>query len=383
MDSDTSSTSSEVKLRFDGDKKTENLKPTESTDLYLNLLANPDKLKPEAQVTLGDLNPIPEDSTSKVEETPRDDSSSSDSDSESRSSSSSERPAIKPLNVTGHNKPSTPNNPFTESMVEPKKELSEKEIKLKKIDYLRKLSELKAKGFELSKEYDFNSSLEEMEYEYELLKSYVDKTNGIKLYKNLLINGVALVEFFNDKYDPFDFQLQGWSEHMSVEVDSYDEVMEELYEKYRGTGRSMPPEIKLLFLVVASGAAFHYSKSTLGKAAGLGKPGMVAGMFNKPKEQSRFMTQQEIHLQNLRNQRMQQQQPPIQSIQPPKPFQAGVSQPPKVEISGDANSILQRMNLNRGNNRMVTETTIDSSDLNTTERRRRGRKPKSVIQINT
>lgn len=372
MDSDTSSTSSEVKLRFDGDKKTDTLKPTESTDLYLNLLANPDKLKPEAQVTLGDLNPIQEDSTSKVDETPR---KKQDTDTESSSSTSSSEDSTdkKPLPPLGGS--TKPNNPFTESAMEvPKKELSEKELKLKKIDYLRKLSELKSKGYELSKDYDFNSSLDEMEYEYELLKSYVDKSNGVKMYKNLLVNGIALVEFFNDKYDPFEFQLQGWSEHMSVEVDSYDEVMEELYEKYRGTGRNMPPEVKLLFMVVASGAAFHYSKSTLGKVAGLNKPGMVAGMFNKPKEQSRFMTPQEIHLQKLKSQQRQ------QNVMPPKPFHAGTSEPPKVTISNDVNSILQRMN---NNNRMVTETTIDSSDMNTTERRRRGRKPKSVIQINT
>ena len=69
-----------------------------------------------------------------------------------------------------------------------------------------------------------------MEYEYELLKSFANKRNGVKLYKNILLNVVSGVEFLNDKYDPFDFQLTGWSEHMSVEVDSYDEVIEEIYE---------------------------------------------------------------------------------------------------------------------------------------------------------
>jgi len=385
MDSDTSNSSSEVKIRFEGDKKIENLKPTETTDLYLNLLANPDKLKPNAQVTLGDLNPIQEDSTSKVDETTKKDSSSdSDSDSDSESSSSTEQTTAKPKKSINFKKPSS-NNPFTESVVtntEPKKELTEKEIKLKKINFLRELSDLKAKGFELSKEYDFNSSLEEMEYEYELLKSYVDKINGVKVYKNLLINGVAMIEFFNDKYDPFDFQLQGWSEHMSIEADSFDDVLAELYQKYRGTGRNIPPELQLVGLILISGAAFHYSKSTLGKAVGLNKPGMVTGMFNKQPEQSRFMTPQEIHLQKMRAQQKHNSAPvPVHSFAP-KPYHAGVSQPPKVELSGNVNDILQRMNLNN-NNRVVTETTIDSSELNTTEKRRRGRKPKSVIQITT
>ena len=147
-------------------------------------------------------------------------------------------------------------------MPETKKELSPQEVRMKKIELLRRLSELKTKGYDLSKSYDFNSSIEEMEYEYDLLKSFANKRNGVKLYKNILLNTVSAVEFLNDKYDPFDFQLTGWSEHMSVEVDSYDDVIEELYEKYKGTGKKMPPEIKLLMLIVASASAFHFSKST-------------------------------------------------------------------------------------------------------------------------
>ena len=39
-----------------------------------------------------------------------------------------------------------------------------------------------------------------------------------KLYKNLILNGCSVIEFFNDKYDPFSFKkLSGWSEHMNVE----------------------------------------------------------------------------------------------------------------------------------------------------------------------
>ena len=142
---------------------------------------------------------------------------------------------------------------------------------MKKIELLRRLSELKTKGYELSKSYDFNSSIDEMEYEYDLLKSFANKRNGIKLYKNILLNTVSAVEFLNDKYDPFEFELNGWSEHMSVEADSYDDVLEELYEKYKGTGKKMPPEVKLLMLIIASASAFHFSKSTFKNLPGVEK----------------------------------------------------------------------------------------------------------------
>ena len=185
------------------------------------------------------------------------------------------------------------------------KKLTPQEIRMKKIEMLRKLSELKLRGYKLSREYDFNSSIEEMEYEYDMLKSFADKRNGIKLYKNLILNGCSVIEFFNDKYDPFSFKLSGWSEHMNVEVDNYDDVLEELYEKYRGSGGSMPPELKLLLLIMASASAFHFSKSFESKIPGLNKmytnnAGVIPGMFNGKQQQPQFMSPQELNIQQQR-----------------------------------------------------------------------------------
>ena len=60
----------------------------------------------------------------------------------------------------------------------------------------------------------------------------------IVIMKNKVTN------FLNDKYDPFNFKLSGWSEHMSVEVDSYDDVLEELYEKYMKSGHLIQEPLK-------------------------------------------------------------------------------------------------------------------------------------------
>ena len=170
---------------------------------------------------------------------------------------------------------------------------------MKKIELLRKLSEIKSKGFQLSKEYDYNSSIDEMEYE--LLKSFVDKRNGVKIFKNSLLQVVSVVEFLNDKYDPFEFHLSGWGEHMSVEVDNWEDVLEELYEKYKGSGRKMAPEIKLLYLIIASASAFHFTKAHASKLPGLDKllasnPSLLSNILNSKKEKSQFMTHQEINI---------------------------------------------------------------------------------------
>ena len=85
-----------------------------------------------------------------------------------------------------------------------------------------------------------------MEYEYEVLKRYADKRNGLKIARNLLINSVSILEFMNNTYNPIDFQLEGWAEHTQVEIDNYDNVLEELWEKYKMTGRRFSPEIRLI-----------------------------------------------------------------------------------------------------------------------------------------
>jgi hypothetical protein len=186
------------------------------------------------------------------------------------------------------------------------KPLTVQEVRMKKIEMLRKLCEIKTKGFSLSKEYDFNSSLEEMEYEYQLLRSFADKRNGVKVFKGGLLQAVSVVEFLNDKYDPFDFHLSGWGEHMSVEIDSWEDVLEEIYEKYKGSGKKMAPEIKLLYLIIASASAFHFTKSHASKLPGLdsvlaSNPGLLSKLMNPGKsETSQFMTPQELNIEKQR-----------------------------------------------------------------------------------
>ena len=295
-----SSTSSELKIDYidkSGKKLLENKKikkqDSTDTDMYLNLVANNNKK----------LNNTTDQSLSSSLTDLNSDSKSSVSRKSSSSSvrSSSSKPRYESVKIDNPKF----SLPTETKKVKPIKQLSPQEIKMKKIELLRKLSEIKSKGYQLSKSYDFNSSIEEMEYEYELLRSFADKRNGIRLYKNILLNATSVIEFFNTKYDPFNFKLEGWSEHMSVEVDSYDDVIEELYEKYRGTGKGMPPEVKLLLLIMASASAFHFSKSTFQKIPGLdgvlkSNPDLVARMINPKKKTSKFMTQQEINLEKQR-----------------------------------------------------------------------------------
>ena len=193
---------------------------------------------------------------------------------------------------------------YETTVAEPvKKYTTPGEIRMRKIELLRGLSELKAKGFELTKNYDFNSSLEEMEYEYDLIKSFADKQISVKKYKELIVNGVSIIEFFNGKIDLLDLKLKGWSEHMRVEVDNYDDILAEIYEKYKGVGSNTPPEMKLLLMVLLSGAAFHMSNSmgdSMPSNMMRSNPGFISSMMKGPEQKSRFVSPQEANIQKMK-----------------------------------------------------------------------------------
>jgi hypothetical protein len=289
------------------------------TDYYFNMIANPTKtsaLKIESESSEIDLIKSDSSSSSDSRKSRKSDSSNKKSSSRSEKKSSESKETYEQIKIPPPPNTYKTNDTYNYSKQDkpqqdkpqepPKVELSYQETRLRKIEMLRKLSEIKTKGFTLSKEYDFNSSLEEMEYEFELLKSFADKRNGVKIFKGGLLQAVSVIEFLNDKYDPFDFHLSGWGDHLQLEVDSWEDVLEEIYEKYKGSGRKMAPEVKLLYLIIASAGAFHFTKSQSSKLPGLdsvlaSNPGLLSSIINPTKNSSQFMTQQEVNIERQRN----------------------------------------------------------------------------------
>lgn len=139
--------------------------------------------------------------------------------------------------------------------------LDPKAQKFKKMEKLAKLIELKNRGFNLTKNYSMESNYEEMCFEVNHWTNYQTKKDGIELSKSFLMNAITGIEFLNDRYDPFGFKLNGWSEQVKVNSDNYNDVFAELYDKYKSTGKKVEPEIKLILMLTASAVTFHASKS--------------------------------------------------------------------------------------------------------------------------
>ena len=148
-------------------------------------------------------------------------------------------------------------------------QLTKEEMLREKFKFLRKLEALEKKGVELSKKYSMESSLQEMMGEYETIMEEKTKLNSVKFQGNMLMAVINGMEFLNGRFDPFDIKLDGWSEQVNENINDYDDIFGELYEKYKSKA-SMSPEIKLLFQLGGSAMMVHMT-NTMFKSA---MPGM-------------------------------------------------------------------------------------------------------------
>jgi len=143
----------------------------------------------------------------------------------------------------------------------------------KKAALLQKAMEMEKKGVTFNVGLSMDTPLSVMEASIEAAIDSRSRKNGTVLAAKILTTSVATLEFLNQQYDPLGFDLTGWSADVNdrIEQHDFDDVLEELYEKYKGRGQ-MAPEVKLMFMLVGSAASCHLQKSILkSKVAGVRK----------------------------------------------------------------------------------------------------------------
>jgi hypothetical protein len=138
--------------------------------------------------------------------------------------------------------------------------ISHEEERKKKIDLINKLNRLETKGYTLTKHFSMDNTLEEIQLEFDRLADAKNLEASLRFQRQCLMGVVTGFEFLNGKFNPFDWQLEGWSESVHENIEDFDEIFEELYDKYKGRG-NMPPEAKLMMSLVGSGFMFHMSNS--------------------------------------------------------------------------------------------------------------------------
>jgi hypothetical protein len=143
--------------------------------------------------------------------------------------------------------------------------LSEREKRRKKRLMIKKLEEWADKGlYKNGTHFTMDSDFDEVEDEYEGALEDKRKKDSIKLQGWWFSTVVSTLEYGNALVNPFDLNLDGWGEQVSEDLDSYEEIFSELYEKYKGG--KMAPEVSLLLRLGFSAAVVNMSNKMLSSA---------------------------------------------------------------------------------------------------------------------
>lgn len=134
-----------------------------------------------------------------------------------------------------------------------------------KQDLLYKFYRMQSKGIPISRKFNVHSDIRDMRNEYERIKRDSEVNASIRFSRRMLMACVTGIEFMNKRYDPFDIQLEGWSESVIENVTDYDNVFERLHDKY-ASKVAMAPEIELLLSLAGSAFMFHLTNSMFSNA---------------------------------------------------------------------------------------------------------------------
>jgi hypothetical protein len=163
--------------------------------------------------------------------------------------------------------------------VEPKPpKMTYQEVQEEKSMYLAKLKRLSNNTNVIARKFNSSNSLEEIKGEFFRIKKEIEINAGIDYCKKGLMFFVNTIEMGSGYI--MEDGLTGWSKTVMNDVNnnSYDLVLEELYEKYSKNAK-MSPEIKLISMIAGSAFMFHLQKGLVHK--GMNDPNMLSKLMNK------------------------------------------------------------------------------------------------------
>jgi hypothetical protein len=183
------------------------------------------------------------------------------------------------------------------------------EINEKK-EILYQMDRLESKGFRLPRKFTMQSNIEEMRTEYHRIVREKEVDASVRFQRKMLMACVTGIEFMNSRFDPFDVKIDGWSEQVHENVNDYDDIFEELHDKYKGSGRKMAPELRLMMSLSGSAFMFHLTSSMFKQQP---LPGVESVLRSNPELMKKFQqaaSQQYTGMNMPSPQQQQQQQPP-------------------------------------------------------------------------
>jgi hypothetical protein len=138
-------------------------------------------------------------------------------------------------------------------------EMSFEETQREKANCLSQLKRFEKRGIVVGRRFGMEHSLDDIKGEVYRIKKENQVDAGINYCRQGLMFCVSTIEMMNNKFK-VGGNMDGWSHVILNDIENYDEVFEELYEKwYSNMGSS--PEIKLISMLAGSAFMFHLQKS--------------------------------------------------------------------------------------------------------------------------
>lgn len=146
-----------------------------------------------------------------------------------------------------------------------KPKLTDREMRRKKRAMIKKLDEWYDKKYvKHNSHFTMDSPYEDIEDEYESVVEEKRKKDSVKLQGWWFTTIVNSIEYANAMFDPFGLNLDGWGEQISEDLDSYEDIFNELHDKYKGG--KLSPEISLLLRVAFSASMVNITNKALSTA---------------------------------------------------------------------------------------------------------------------
>lgn len=159
-------------------------------------------------------------------------------------------------------------------------------IREEKEALLLKLYKLRKQGHPVPEDVDFNTDIHELRFCVKRVEDELSTEGGVEMAKHALIFSVGMIEMLNEQYNPFDLHLRNFSHDVMSQINTFDRTLEQLVEKYKARV-SPPPELALVFSLVAIGASTHMRESKKAKmTAKTAQPGPQSAQPSSTKQQT-------------------------------------------------------------------------------------------------
>jgi len=125
--------------------------------------------------------------------------------------------------------------------------MSDENVQRKKYELLRKFDRLAKLGVPMRKRFNMDSTLEEMEMEFEFIRKEKDMDRTVQQFSEWFVTGMGGLEWSSKNVTlvkAFGLQLDGLSEAAQMKVGDMEEDFEELYDLY-GDKLKMHPLVRI------------------------------------------------------------------------------------------------------------------------------------------